>query len=324
MHTLKPLMLGFCLAATGAAVAAPTSPSAKRAVAAWPAVPDTVLGRMRGGIDLSNLVAYFAIERIVEVDGEVVARAEIVISNLDRLASGGMPTISVSGPLAQVIQIMNGGGIPGATLAPSSGAVAAPSTPSAAPVAAQIASSAPVSTPPTLAVTAHSPAAAPTSVAPHTNGTISSGGTQSGSMAQFGSALSSAVAVAASATSATGAGNATAETPSASAASLASAQPVAQANSSAASAPSTAAGPVASPASTPATAANTVVIPTPIIVVSDLPNATSITTAVQNEVRATTIQTQTTISATLNSLPVVNSLALASAIQAQVASAVGH
>lgn len=324
MHTLKPMMLGFCLAvATGAAVAAPNSPTDERAVASWPVVPDAVLGRLRGGIDLSNLVAYFAIERIVEVNGEVVARAEIVISNLDRLGSGGLPTITVSGPLAQVIQIMNGGGVPGATLAPSPGAVTAPATSSAAPVAAQIASSAPVSTPAASAVaTTHSPAAAPTSVAPQTNGTISSGGTQSGSMTQFGSALSSAVAVAAGATSATGAGNATAETPSASAASLASAQPVAQPNS---SAPSAAAGSAANAASTAAPAANTAaVIPTPIIVVSNLPNATAITTAVQNEVRGTAIQTQTTISATLNSIPVINSLALASAIQAQVASAVGH
>lgn len=328
MHTLKPLMLGFCLAASGAAVAAPNSASARRTVAGWPVVPDTVLGRLRGGIDLNDLVAYFAIERIVEVNGEVVARAEIVISNLDRLASGGLPTISVSGPLAQVVQIMNGGGAPGATLAarginPAAAGAGAPVTSNAAPAVPQLAAAPAVSAASTPSGAA-TPASVspPASIAPQTNGTISSGGTQSGSMAQFGSALSSAVAAAASATSATGAGNATAEAPSASAASLASAQPVAQPGTSAASTPSAAA---ASPASTPVPAGNAAAaIPTPIIVVSNLPNATAITTAVQNEVRATTIQTQTTISATLNSLPVVNSLALASAIQAQVASAVGR
>jgi hypothetical protein len=59
-------------------------------------------------------------------------------------------------------------------------------------------------------------------------------------------------------------------------------------------------------------------------VVNNLPNATAITTAVQNEVHATTIQTQTIISATLNSIPALNAVTLANAIQMQVASALGH
>lgn len=78
MKTLKPLMLGLCLSAAGPAIAAPPSLLAVRhAVASWPAVPDAVLNRLRGGIDLSNLVAYFAIERVVEVNGHVVAEAQI-------------------------------------------------------------------------------------------------------------------------------------------------------------------------------------------------------------------------------------------------------
>ena len=304
MRTLKPLMFGLCLAASGAAVAASNTATAERVVDAWPVVPDSILSHLRGGFDLGNLVAYFAIERIVEVNGQVVARAQIVISNLDQLANGGLPTITVTGPLAQIIQIMNG-------RMASSGAAVSAAAPSAAPASPSVSST---GTP--LATTAS--AAAPTTASPQDSGTISSGGTQSGSTAQFGSALASAVAAAAGATSATGAGHAPAETPSASAASLASVPPAA---STAPAAVTTGASPGGAAAQT-ATAAP--LIPTPVIVVSNLPNATAITTAVQNQVRATTIQTQTTISATLNSIPAFNALALSNAIQAQVASALGH
>ncbi len=62
----------------------------------------------------------------------------------------------------------------------------------------------------------------------------------------------------------------------------------------------------------------------PVIVISNLPNATAIATAVQNDVRGAEIQAQTTITATLNSLAALKSLTLASAIQAQVAAAVGR
>ena len=316
MRTLKPLMLGLCLAACGAAAAAPNTPTAESVVNAWPAVPDAILGRLRGGFDLGNLVAYFAIERVVEVNGEVVARAQIVISNLDRLATGGLPTVTVTGPLAQVIQIMNGR-IGASAIVTSSGApdsAAAPTVAGAAPVAPSVGSgSTPLGTPPMVA------SAAPSSSAPPlATGSISSGGTQSGSTAQFGSALASAVAVAAGATSATGAGHASAEAPSASAATLASVPPVTSGAPAPVSVPASPAGSVAQPAS------SAPLVPTPIIVVSNLPNATAITTAVQNEVHAPTIQTQTIISATLNSIPALNAVTLANAIQMQVASALGH
>ncbi len=313
MRTLRPLMFGLCLAAAGAAVAAPNRPTAERVVDAWPAVPDSILSHLHGRFDLGTLVVYFAIERVVEVNGEVIARAQIVISNLDRLASGGLPTVTVTGPLAQVIQIMNGRMGASAVLA-SSGAPATAATPSATGASPAAPSVGSARTP--LATAAS--AVTPINASPQASGTISSGGTQSGSTAQFGSALASAVAAAAGATSATGAGHAPAEAPSVSAASLASAQPAASTVPAAASA-------AASPASAAAqTAIAAPIIPTPVIVVSNLPNATAITTAVQNEVRATTIQTQTTISATLNSIPAFNALALSNAIQAQVASALGH
>ena len=55
-----------------------------------------------------------------------------------------------------------------------------------------------------------------------------------------------------------------------------------------------------------------------VVVLSSLPNAAALTTAVQNEVHAATIQTQTTISATLNSIPVLNAISLANSIRAQM------
>jgi hypothetical protein len=316
MRTLKPLMLGLCLAACGAAAAAPNTPTAESVVTAWPAVPDAILGRLRGGFDLGNLVAYFAIERVVEVNGEVVARAQIVISNLDRLATGGLPTVTVTGPLAQIIQIMNGRMGSNAVVA-SSGApesAAAPTVAGAAPVAPSVGSGRTALGTPSTA----GGAAVSSSAPPLATGSISSGGTQSGSIGQFGSALASAVAAAAGATSATGAGHAPAETPSASAASLARAPTAPSAAPAPVSVSASPAGSVAQPAS------SAPLVPTPIIVVNNLPNATAITTAVQNEVHATTIQTQTIISATLNSIPALNAVTLANAIQMQVASALGH
>jgi hypothetical protein len=60
------------------------------------------------------------------------------------------------------------------------------------------------------------------------------------------------------------------------------------------------------------------------VVISNLPNAASLATVVQNEVRGTMIQTQTTITASLNSLTALNGLALASAIQQQVSLSLHH
>src|SRR6202043_3679043 len=48
-----------------------------------------------------------------------------------------------------------------------------------------------------------------------------------------------------------------------------------------------------------------------VVVLNNLPNAAALTTAVQNEVHAATIQTQTTISATINSIPALNAISLA-------------
>ena len=299
MHTLKYIVSGLCCIAL---VAAPVAAPLARGAMDEPlgeVVPDETLAALRGGIDLGEMVASFAIQRVVEIDGVVVARMQIVISNLDRLNSGGMPTISVSGPMAQIVQFMN-----------SAGKTASMPTSAAA---SQLASSllaqpAAGSTPPAAQNSAASGAAAGI-----TAGTVPSSGTQTGSMAPAGSAPANAAAAApAASTTAT-------STPGSAGTSVAASN-----TSSHVSPPSS----VSAPARTAnaSVTAGTKTIPIgatgQVVVLNGLPNAAAITTAVQNEVHAATIQTQTTISATLNSLAFLNAFTLANSIRQQVAA--GH
>jgi hypothetical protein len=299
MHTLKYIVSGLCCIAL---VAAPVAAPLARGAMDEPlgeVVPDETLAALRGGIDLGEMVASFAIQRVVEIDGVVVARMQIVISNLDRLNSGGMPTISVSGPMAQIVQFMN-----------SAGKTASMPTSAAA---SQLASSllaqpAAGSTPPAAQNSAASGAAAGI-----TAGTVPSSGTQTGSMAPAGSAPANAAAAApAASTTAT-------STPGSAGTSVAASN-----TSSHVSPPSSVSAPA--PTANASLTAGTKTIPIgatgQVVVLNGLPNAAAITTAVQNEVHAATIQTQTTISATLNSLAFLNAFTLANSIRQQVAA--GH
>ena len=347
MRILKPLIMGLCIGSSAAAVASPVNiMAAERAEASWVIVPDFELAKLHGGFDFSpgNLVAYFAIARTVEVNGQVVAQMQLVITNLGNLASGGLPQISVTGPLAQLIQVLDSG--QGASASSAAGLlmstpVATPvATPAATPVATPVATALPVQTAPVGAPAVASAPAVTSSTPGVTSGSVSSPDVQSGSTAQFGSALTNAVAVANGALSGTGSGSApSAPAPSVSAPAVqpavATTAPVAtQAHPSIQASPLVTASPAvpsapaniapivaASPQVTSSPSAGGVV---PVIVITNLPNASAITTAVQNEVLATTIQTQTTITATLGSLPVANALSLASAIQAQVAASISH
>jgi hypothetical protein len=314
VRTLKNLaaFAGVALA-TNAALAA----SLPRDEAAWEIVPDQALSNLRGGIDIpqNNLVAYFAIQRVISVDGQVVARMQIVISNLD---SGGLPTISVSGATAALVQIMNAFPVSAPAL-PTVPAITAPAvTPASA--------AAPSAATPAAATGVVATASAPATATPAVSGTISKTNVQSGSSAQFGSALASATAAASGTTSGSGANTSSSPT---SGASGAAAPTVAASASGSTSAPvATSPASVANAASVGASAASSKpisqIVPVgtaPLVVVSNLPNATAITTAVQNDVRAATIQIQTTITATVNSLLTTNSLSLANAIKAQVAGA---
>jgi hypothetical protein len=252
-------------------------------------VPEENLKDLRGGMDMNGLVGYFAIDRVVQVDGEVVAKMQIVVTNLDRLASGGMPTISVSGPVAELVQVMSGGAgganLAAATKEAATAAAAQAAEPRTA--AASAAGAAPVS--PDEITVAHTGASA-SAGSPSVTGASSPASTTS---SQGAASLQANVQVGPQASSGT--------------------------PGSAAMQQSTGAN---------ATAGITRIIPIgstgQFVVISNLPNAASLATVVQNEVRGTTIQTQTTITASLNSLTALNGLSLASAIQQQVALSVHH
>ncbi len=221
----------------------------------WEIVPEDSLRELRGGIDLGNLVGSFAIQRVVQIDGVIVARMQIVISNLDRLGSGGMPTVSVTGPLAQLVQFMNTGGSAGTAAANGSlaqpGSAGASNAPAAANGAPAAAASSTAGIVPTIALRGANPASA-------------------------------------------GAAAATPAAP---------VTPAAQSVSAALAGTS-----------------KTVPVGTTgqVIVLSGLPNAGAITTAVQNSVHAASIQTQTTISAAINSMPMLNAVNLANSIRQQM------
>jgi hypothetical protein len=292
MQTLKSVVTGLCsMALVLTPMAAPLAGAVTEEP--WEIVPEDSLRDLRGGMDMGDLVASFAIERVVEINGMVVARMQLVISNLDRLAKGGMPTITVTGPMAEIVQFMKTAG--NVSVAGKNGSIPAsvPSPPAAPPAAAGAG-----------AAVSAAASAGPTVASSGNSGTVSATGTQSGSMTQMGSALTHAI---------TAASNATSQPPASASGVTAIGSP-----SAASSLASTAS---AQPASTSA-ASTTMTIPVgttgQAVVLSNLPNAAALTTAVQNEVHAATIQTQTTISATINSMPALNAISLSNSIRAAV------
>jgi hypothetical protein len=357
MRTLRNVIAGLC---STALVLTPVTAPLARAVAGepWEIVPEDSLRDLRGGMDLGGLVASFAIQRVVEIDGVVVARMQMVISNLDRLANGGMPTITVTGPIAEIVQFMKTAG--NVSFAGPNAGVAS----SAASLPAAAGSQAVPSTP----VAPSAAASTPTIASSGNSGSVSAATTQSGSTAQLGNAITNAVTTAINATSQ--------PTPSTAAASPSTAGSTANTASSLANTSGSTANIASSPANTSSSNANTAsstanaarsttntasslpnagaaasnthlqanatpavsaqpaststvsgansskIIPVgtsgQVVVLSNMPNAAALTTAVQNEVHAATIQTQTTISATLNSMPSLNAISLGNSIRAQV------
>jgi len=246
-------------------------------------VPEDNLKGMRGGVDLGNLVGYFAIDRVVQVDGQVVAKMQIVVSNLDKLSTGGMPTVSVSGPLSELVQVMNGPAGSG-----SGNAAAA-------------------------AVTA----AAKTLAAPQS----ATGSGVSGSSGSAGSAAAgSAAAQAAASTVTINVGSGTTVVPSTgTAATLTTNSQATQGAAGTASANATSTAGGGSGQSSSASETISKVIPIgntgQFVVVSNLPSSAGIATAIQNEVRGTLVNVQTTITAQLNGLTMLNSTNLANALR---------
>ncbi|MBV8496970.1 MAG: hypothetical protein JO361_09330 [Gammaproteobacteria bacterium] len=261
MRTRNYLIGGFC-AAVIAAHGASTPGGSDPAVGddGLTAVPEETLKDMRGGVDLGGLVGYFAIDRVVQVDGQVVAKMQIVVSNLDKLSSGGMPTVTVSGPLAELVQVVNG---------PAGSAGSSPD----GVVLGRARNSSETSR--------GGAAGSAGGVSGQSFGAAGMGGS-GGSGGSFQSTITVTPGGQGAMPTISGSGN----------------------------------------------EAITKIIPVGnsgnFVVVSNLPNAGGIATAVQNEVRGTMIQTQTTISAQLNSLTLLNAVQLANAMRLQLSLPIGH
>jgi hypothetical protein len=241
-------------------------------------VPEDNLKNMRGGVDLGNLVGYFAIDRVVQVDGQVVAKMQIVVSNLDKLSKGGMPTVSVSGPLSELVQVMNGP-------AGSGGGNAA----------------------------AAAVAAAKTIADPQTSGTA---GGVSGSSGSAGStAAGSAAAQAGTVTVNVGSG--TTVVPATGTATTVTSNAQGAAGSASANGAATGSGSSGQSSASSETISKVIPIGNTgqFVVVSNLPSSAGLATAIQNEVKGTLVQVQTTITAQLNGLTMLNSATLANALR---------
>ena len=308
----------------------------------WQVVPEHQLEQYRGGVDLGPLVASFAIQRTIQVDGVVVAQMQIVISNLDNLGNGGAPTVSISGPASELVQIMDKSGV--AAAASAAQTLMGAGTPAGvkSDTSPALTSSATGSG---LTVNGQNMPGTISSSGAGNSGSVVGGGQSTGSSAQFGNALNSAINVATGASSSSptsgGSPGTSNGSPSASTASPAGSisSPMLAATSSGSGGAS---GGGVVPAGTPIVVVPATIVSTgstnsslvtsktvalgntgQVAVLSNLPSASALTTAVQNDVRGATIQAQTTISATLNSLSSLNAVSLANQIHQQVALSIG-
>lgn len=276
------------LAALVAAIVLPSTPMAASSdaadVLARAAVPEQQLEPMRGGLDLGTMIGRFAIERIVRVDGEVVARTQLLVDRLDAVSRGQLPDARLIGNLANLVQIGEGNR---ASTAPQSSATSSQSQP------------------------------------PTSSGTVSTPNVASGLSTEWGTALAQAVAIAngdqsnrpvpvdVGAVSSAGAGSAP------SAAANAATPAAAQGGAAAA----TAGGiPVVTPVAIP-TISITIPVGNGSIVVSGIPNGPALATSIQNSAQATRIETETRIEAALSSLSALRSMNFAAALRQQAVDA---
>ncbi|RIK94644.1 MAG: hypothetical protein DCC72_07170 [Burkholderiales bacterium] len=279
------------LAALVAAIVLPSTPMAASSdaadVLARAAVPEQQLEPMRGGLDLGTMIGRFAIERIVRVDGEVVARTQLLVDRLDAVSRGQLPDARLIGNLANLVQIGEGNR---ASTAPQSSATSSQSQP------------------------------------PTSSGTVSTPNVASGLSTEWGTALAQAVAIAngdqsnrpvpvdVGAVSSAGAGSA----PSAAANA---ATPAAAQGSAGGAAAATAGGiPVVAPVAIP-TISITIPVGNGSIVVSGIPNGPALATSIQNSAQATRIETETRIEAALSSLSALRSMNFAAALRQQAVDA---
>ncbi len=268
----------------------------------WAAVPDSELSQMRGGLDLGFLVANFAIERAVRINGEVVSLTRLVITDLPNLLRGGMPDIHLSGNLANLVQVGQGNARAESINSATQAAVGE-----------------------TLAAVTSSGQGNP---APGNSG-VASTSNAANLQGQFGPGLAQAVALANGeggvqppAPVATPSATANAPAPAAGASLAVSPQapnpPAASWQSATAQAGSAAAA-GAQAATAPLTTSLSIPIGNTgqVINVTSIPNAAAFATSIQNSVQATRIDTETSISASLSSLAALRSSNFAAALRQQ-------
>lgn len=284
------------------AAAAPVPSASPAAIDAWPAVAEADLAQMRGGLDLGTLVANFAIERVVRINGELVARTQLVMTDLGRLSAGMLPNVQLVGNLANLVQVGQGNALAADVAAAASTAAAQ----------ALEAAGLPGGT------------SGPAPAAQGSSGSVSATNIASGLQASFADGLAHGVAVA---TGEDASLRPPAPVPVPAPSASAGAPPSAAAAASTATSVPAATAPTSAQASVPSSpalvvpATTTITVPLgntgQVIVVSNLPNAAALATSIQNSVEATRIQAETSISVTLNSLSALRSAAFAEGLRQQ-------
>ncbi|MBA5608654.1 hypothetical protein H3H36_25250 [Duganella sp. FT3S] len=98
---MRPLVLALCLCGAPALAQEPSDD--------WVAVDDSRLDAARGGLDAGNgLILSLGVERLVSINGNVVASSNFVISDLGKVAAGETPL--ASGAAAALTLVQNGTG----------------------------------------------------------------------------------------------------------------------------------------------------------------------------------------------------------------------
>jgi hypothetical protein len=100
LPTLRPLWLALSLCCAPALAHDPSDD--------WVAVDDSRLAAARGGLDAGNgLILSLGVERLVSINGNVVASSNFVISDLGKVAAGAtLP----AGEVAALTLVQNGAG----------------------------------------------------------------------------------------------------------------------------------------------------------------------------------------------------------------------
>ena len=289
----------------------------------WTGVPDTELERMRGGLRIGELIGNFAIERIVRVDGQIVAQTQLVF-DFANAKNGALPSLQVIGELASLIQVSQADSASVIASAEATHAAVESTAMSSIvddgatdSIAAAPGSAVPV----TASVTVPVPDTIPVTVAvpdtvPVPGQVMVGGDTATPPLALVGSDSS--------AQAGKGVDSTVIDSPRVALALPAVSMPVVEAAAGVDSVHEAAASmlPATTGAGTEFAAPSSIVRAVgntgAVIVVSNLPDATALATAIQNQVSGTVIAAQTIISGSLSSLSHLQSGAFADSLRQQI------